>query len=132
MVLQKHVGHVHHERRLHRLMMKDELRVFEIEHAHLVNPQAGLGPGDSALTTTSDMRHSSSGTLTTATLAASRSMMGSMPLSSASLGVGNNSGRSARDEELPNVHVTLASAIPSQVCLRCLQQLSMHFRVCSR
>jgi hypothetical protein len=102
--VQKHVGHVHHERRLHRLMMKDELRVFEAEHASLLSESSMH----------SDNRSTSS-SLTAATLAASRSAVGSVALATASVGPGNNSGRSI--DEAPNLHVTLASSLPAQVCL---------------
>lgn len=114
-LLQKHVGHVHHERRLHRLMMKDELRVFEGEFSKF-NPPS-LPSSDAAIQPTSDGRMSSSGSLTAATIAASRSIPGSMTLSSARGGPGNNSGRSGtgKDEDMANVHVTLASSEPSQV-----------------
>lgn len=109
MLLQKHVGHVHHERRLHRLMMKDELRLFEEDHA------SEQGPTESAC----DGRTSSSGTLTAASISASRSVVGCMALASASSGPGNSSGRfGGKEEELPNVHVTLEDANPSQVCLQ--------------
>ena len=102
--------------------MKDELRMFEEEHA-----QAPLAPTEPAMAGNSE-GPMSSGTLTTASTAASRSAVSSQTLSSSSAGPGNNSGRlRGSDEEVPNVHVTLAAAEPSQVWPRSMQCLSVLF-----
>jgi hypothetical protein len=57
--VQKHPGMVHFERRLHRLMMLDEIRAYDLLHCGSGPPSLGLGQTDSSLRTSREERESS-------------------------------------------------------------------------